>query len=86
MTVLVTASTSTSTTCDTSQLQKSIDALTDKIDMLVNSSQKKSILSLLKKIFVRAIIVHKQLKITLKILRSYTPRMKSLKIKLNNLN
>ena len=36
MTVLVTASTSTSTTCDTSQLQESIDALTDKIDMLVN--------------------------------------------------
>ena len=36
MTVLVIASTSTSTTCDTSQLQKSIDALTDKIDMLVN--------------------------------------------------
>ena len=38
MTVLVTAS--ISTTCDTSQLQKSIDTLTDKIDMLVNSSQK----------------------------------------------
>ena len=34
MAVLLTAS--TSTTCDTSQLQKSIDALTDKIDMLVN--------------------------------------------------
>ena len=34
MAVLVIAS--TSTTCDTSQLQKSIDTLTDKINMLVN--------------------------------------------------